>query len=109
MRLFGETYKTIVPIGPINLLERLVESKEIVDKAIKDYDPYAVVLMLSGGDDSITALLVAKLLGLKIDFVIHGVTGTGLKDCRSYVHQVCEKEHLTLLEANAGTAFEDYV
>jgi len=65
--------------------------------------------MLSGGDDSITALKVALMLGVRIDYIIHGVTGTGLKDVRKYVHSVAELCNIKLIEANAGSAFEDYV
>lgn len=94
-------------VAPDNDLLR--ESAEIVNKGIMDIDPYAICLMLSGGDDSITALQVAKMLGIKIDFIIHGVTGTGLPAVRKYVHSVAELHNLPIIEANAGTAFEDYV
>lgn len=87
----------------------LKESHFIVDKAIKDENPYAICLMLSGGDDSVTALQVALMLGVKIDFIIHGVTGTGLPCVRKYVHELAESKGIKIIEANAGTAFEDYV
>jgi tRNA(Ile)-lysidine synthase TilS/MesJ len=89
-KLFYNRDRLIVPLGT-HLTQRFEESREIVQKAIDEHDPYAIVLMLSGGDDSITALQVAIMLGVKIDFILHGVTGTGLKDCRKYVHQVCEQ------------------
>lgn len=89
--------------------DMLRESMDIVQRAIIEHQPYAVCLMLSGGDDSITALKVALMLGVKIDYIIHGVTGTGLKDVRKYVHKVAELCGIKLIEANAGTAFEDYV
>lgn len=87
----------------------LDESKDIVAKAIVDNQPYAVCLMLSGGDDSITALHVANMLGVRIDFVIHGVTGTGLPEVRPFVRDAAEMASVPLLEANAGNAFEQYV
>lgn len=96
-------------IGSAPTDELLKESYEIVNKAIVDNDPYAVCLMLSGGDDSITALQVAIMLGVKIDFIIHGVTGTGLPAVRKYVHSVAERAGIPIIEANAGNAFEDYV
>lgn len=89
--------------------ELLKESYEIVNKAIIDHNPYAICLMLSGGDDSITALEVALLLGVKIDFIIHGVTGTGLPAVRKYVNEVARIKNIKLIEANAGHAFENYV
>lgn len=45
----------------------LENSKEIIEKAITDFKPKAVVLMFSGGDDSLTAYHVAKELGVKLD------------------------------------------
>ena len=99
----------VLNIPETNLVERFEESKEIVQKAIYDTDPYAVGVMLSGGTDSLTALQVAIMLGVKIDFIMHGVTGTGLKDCRTFVNQVAAKHNIKLIEADAGTAFEDYV
>lgn len=49
----------------------MLSSREIIEKAIKDYQPYAIGLMLSGGNDSMTALHVARQLGVKIDFIMH--------------------------------------
>jgi 3'-phosphoadenosine 5'-phosphosulfate sulfotransferase (PAPS reductase)/FAD synthetase len=92
-----------------SLIVRVEESKEIVQRAITEHKPYAIGLMLSGGDDSITALHVAIMLGVKLDFIMHGVTGTGLKDCRKYVHDVADNMSLKLIEADAKDAFEKYV
>jgi len=108
-RIFGDEHVLTMPVKTHNLDDRLQESKMIVQKAIIDYNPYAVCLMLSGGDDSITALLVALMLGVRIDFIIHGVTGTGLKDVRKYVHRVAAITGIKIIEADAGNAFEDYV
>lgn len=98
-----------MPDSTHGLDEMLLESMDIVQRAIIENQPYAVCLMLSGGDDSITALKVALMLGVRIDYIIHGVTGTGLKDVRKYIHHVADLTGITLIEANAGTAFEDYV
>jgi len=84
-------------------------SKELIKKAIAEYDPYAIVMMLSGGDDSLTAYHVAKELGVKIDMVIHGVTGTGLNLTREFVHYEVNRLGDKLAEANAGDAYEKYV
>lgn len=96
------------PIGTgyDNLLK---ESHFIVSEAIKREKPYAICLMLSGGDDSVTALHVALMIGVKIDFIIHGVTGTGLSCVRKYVNELADRKGIKIIEANAGTAFEDYV
>lgn len=87
----------------------LQHSKEIFDKAVSKYNPYAVGLMFSGGDDSLAALHVCHELGIKLDFIMHGVTGTGIKETHDFVLKVVSKEKARYIEANAGTAFEDYV
>lgn len=107
--LFGNRPALITPDHIPDLHSRLDESREIVQKAITDNDPYAICLMLSGGDDSISALQVAIMLGVKIDFIIHGVTGTQLRGCREYVAAMAEKVNIPILYADAGAAFENYV
>lgn len=47
--LFGDRSPLITPAHIPDLESRLQESREIVQKAITDYDPYAICLMLSGG------------------------------------------------------------
>lgn len=84
-------------------------SKELFDKVLADHDPYAVVMMFSCGDDSLTAYHVARELGIDIDLVIHGVTGTGLNATRQFVHQEVNRMGNKLVEANAGKAYEKYV
>lgn len=87
----------------------LLSSKEIIEKAIKDYQPYAIGLMLSGGNDSLTALEVCKQLGVKLDFIMHGITGTGIQETHDFVKQVVSREKCKYIEANAGDAYERYV
>lgn len=109
IRNLFETSKIEVPSSIGDFRKLFEESKEIVCKAILDVNPYAICLMLSGGDDSITALQVAVMLGVKIDFIIHGVTGTGLPEVRQYVEKVAELHNIKIIYAEAGTAFVDYV
>src|SRR6478736_5964417 len=90
-------------------MDYIESSREIFNKAVLDYQPYAIGLMLSGGDDSMTALHVCKQLDIKLDFIMHGVTGTGIKQTHEFVLSVVSKEKAKYIEANAGTAFEDYV
>ena len=89
--------------------EKILLSKEIINKAIADYKPYAIVLMLSGGDDSMTALSVAKYLNIPFTHIMHGVTGTGIKETYDFVKTVVNKEDAIYLEANAGDAYINYV
>lgn len=85
----------------------LIESKEIYDRAIAEFKPMATVLMLSGGDDSLTTLHVAKELGIKIDFIIHGNTRTGIKETTIFSRKVAEGYNY--LEADAGNSYINYV
>lgn len=89
--------------------EKLISSREIIDRAIKEYNPYAIVLMLSGGDDSMTALAVAKYLNVPITHIMHGITGTGIKETTDFVRKICADEKAIYLEADAGTSYVDYV
>jgi 3'-phosphoadenosine 5'-phosphosulfate sulfotransferase (PAPS reductase)/FAD synthetase len=89
--------------------EILHKSKEIVFQAISDHSPAATVLMLSGGDDSLTAYHVAKELGIKIDFVIHGNTRTGIPLTTDFARMKAEAMGDTYLEADAGESYENYL
>lgn len=84
-------------------------SKEIIDQAIMDYQPYAVVLMFSGGDDSLTAYHLARMLDVPLSHFLHGVTGTGIPETTQFACQVGEQSGLHYIEANAGNAYEKYV
>lgn len=90
-------------------MQLILESKKIVDDAIEKYKPYAIVLMLSGGDDSLLTLEVCKRIGVKIDYIIHGNTGTGLPATTRFVQKLANESGITYLQADAGTAYEDYV
>ncbi|MCT8340516.1 phosphoadenosine phosphosulfate reductase family protein [Flavobacteriaceae bacterium TK19130] len=89
--------------------ELLQGSKEIMEVAIATYKPKAIVMMLSGGDDSITAYSVAKELGYKFDYVIHGKTGTGLKETTDFAIDFTNKQNDKLIIADAKDAYEKYV
>jgi 3'-phosphoadenosine 5'-phosphosulfate sulfotransferase (PAPS reductase)/FAD synthetase len=86
----------------------LDQSMAIVRDAIKRYTPTHIVSMVSGGKDSACSDAVARELGIKIDFVMHGNTGCGIPETSSFVRQ----RYGALgeyVEANAGTAYEEYV
>jgi hypothetical protein len=61
LNIFGGKRKLIGAAPSDSLLK---ECHEIVQHAIIDSNPYAICLMLSGGDDSVTALEVALMLGV---------------------------------------------
>lgn len=87
----------------------LHQSQEIIDRAIKDYQPYAVVLMLSGGHDSLLAYHVARALDIPMTHITHGFTRTGVIETTDFARKVGEKSGLCYLEADAGDAYERYV
>lgn len=87
----------------------ILESKEIYQRALVDFKPKAVVLMLSGGDDSLTAYHVAKELGIHIDYAIHGNTRTGIMLTSDFVRDKVEKMGDKYLEADAGDSYIKYV
>jgi 3'-phosphoadenosine 5'-phosphosulfate sulfotransferase (PAPS reductase)/FAD synthetase len=87
----------------------LTESNNIIQSAIKTYKPYAIVAMVSGGGDSLTALEVATVLGVKIDFIMHGITGTGVKSTTEHVRKTAVNYSAKYIEADAGNMYERIV
>lgn len=87
---------------------KIASSSEIVKKAIEEYNPTHIVSMVSGGKDSAASDQVARELGLKIDFVIHGNTRCGIPETTEFVRDVYGRKG-EYVEADAGTAYEDYV
>lgn len=89
--------------------DKLEESKSIVRKAMEKWPPYAMVIMLSGGDDSLTALHVAKQLEIPFTHIMFGNTRTGIAQTTEFVRKTVESFDAKYLEADAGTAYEDYI
>lgn len=87
----------------------LLNSKEIYDRAILDFKPKAIVMMFSGGDDSLTTYHVAREIGIKFDFVIHGNTRTGIPKTTEFVRQAVEKIGDRYIEADAGDSYIRYL
>jgi 3'-phosphoadenosine 5'-phosphosulfate sulfotransferase (PAPS reductase)/FAD synthetase len=87
----------------------LIKSKEIFDKGVADFKPKAIVLMFSGGDDSLTTYHVARELGIKFDFVIHGNTRTGIHETTDFVRKTVADLKDNYLEADAGDSYVNYV
>lgn len=87
----------------------LKRSLDIYQEAVTIHRPDAVVLMFSGGDDSLTCYHIAKQLGIKFNFVIHGNTRTGISDTTEFVRTVTDQMDDKYLEADAGHAYQDYV
>lgn len=95
--------------GSYDIESQIKRSKEIYARAVLDYKPYATVLMLSGGRDSVSALVMCQILGIKPDYVIHGITGTGLKEVLDYVKYLDNCTGFKFHYANAGNSYQEYV
>lgn len=89
-------------------MSAIESSARILRDAIDQFNPTHIVSMVSGGKDSAASDQVARELGVKIDFVMHGNTRCGIPETtefvRSYYGGLGE-----YVEADAGTAYEDYV
>lgn len=91
------------------MTDLLKQSQEIVAEAIAQHQPEAHILMFSGGGDSMACYQACKALGVRIDYLLHVNTRTGIPQTTEFVRQFAESEGLKYIEADAGTAYEDYV
>lgn len=89
--------------------ELIEQSAEIIAKAEEQFSPYAKVLMISGGNDSLTALSVCEQANVKLDALMHIHTGTGIQETTDFVRQLAEGRGYRYIEASAGTTFDEYV
>lgn len=84
------------------------KSAAILKAAMEEFNPTHIVSMVSGGKDSAASDAIARELGVKIDFVIHGNTRCGIPETTEFV-----REHYGQLgeyiEADAGTTYEERV
>jgi 3'-phosphoadenosine 5'-phosphosulfate sulfotransferase (PAPS reductase)/FAD synthetase len=86
----------------------LESSAQILSNAVEYFNPTHIVSMVSGGKDSAASDQVARELGVKIDFVMHGNTGCGIPATSSFVRETYGAIG-EYVEASAGAAYEDYV
>ncbi len=89
-----------------DLLQR---SAEIAREAALDYKPHSTILMMSGGKDSMLTYQVAKTLGIKIDFIMHGWTRTGIFETTEFVRAFAMREGVPYIESDAGDSYRKYV
>lgn len=78
-------------------------------QAVEEFNPTHIVAMVSGGDDSAAAYEMAVQIGVKIDFIIHGKTGTGIPETTTHVLDHYGNKGPDLVIADAGDAYERYV
>lgn len=89
--------------------DQLIESSAaVLAEAIDRFSPTHIVSMVSGGRDSAASDQIARELNVKIDFVMHGNTRCGIPQTTEFVRATYGKLG-DYVEADAGTAYEDYV
>jgi 3'-phosphoadenosine 5'-phosphosulfate sulfotransferase (PAPS reductase)/FAD synthetase len=86
----------------------IARSAEILRAAVEQFSPTHIVSMVSGGKDSAASDQVARELGVKIDFVMHGNTRCGIPETSQFVRDTYGRLG-EFVEADAGTAYEDYI
>lgn len=84
------------------------KSAAILRDAIERFNPTHIVSMVSGGKDSAASDQVARELGANIDMVMHGNTRCGIPETTEFVRATYGALG-EYVEADAGTAYEDYV
>lgn len=89
-------------------MSKLGSSAKIIRDAIDQFNPTHIVSMVSGGKDSAASDQVARELGVKIDLVMHGNTRCGIPQTSRFVRETYGAMG-EYVEADAGTAYEDYV
>lgn len=87
----------------------LNSSREIINQAIVDVKPVATVLALSGGNDSLSAYYAAKALDVKVDFILHVNTRTGIQETTDFVRSFALIENAPYIEADAKDSYEKYL
>ena len=84
----------------------LESSRKVYEQALRSFPPFAVVLAFSGGNDSLATYYAAKVLGIKIDYILHVNTRTGIAETTEYVRKFAASTGIPYLEADAGDKYE---
>jgi 3'-phosphoadenosine 5'-phosphosulfate sulfotransferase (PAPS reductase)/FAD synthetase len=90
-------------------MSELVKAESVLHEAQGRFDPYAKVLMFSGGKDSMATWEVCKALGVKLDFVMHINTGIGIPETTEFVKSWGNDCGVPFIETSAGSTYDDYV
>jgi 3'-phosphoadenosine 5'-phosphosulfate sulfotransferase (PAPS reductase)/FAD synthetase len=78
---------------------------EIIIEAIEKYNPSKILLLFSGGHDSLCSTHYSSLFlkSIGVDFTVyHGNTGIGIRQTREYVYCICEQFGWSLYEGKAA-------
>lgn len=91
-----------------DFVSRLKEGHEIVNMAVKEYNPSHVFALFSGGHDSLCSTHIASNHP-KFSGVIHINTGIGIKETNEFVRDTCKKTGWTLHEYHPPVSYEELV
>lgn len=99
-----------LPIAAPPTLERAKElSAQRIERVIAEVRPTHMVMMVSGGRDSAASEEFASEIGLKVDLILHGRTGTGIPETTKHVVDYYGSRGPDFAIADAGDAYESYV
>jgi len=92
-----------------SLSSAIGKSLDTYEAAVREFKPTHVVAMVSGGRDSAAMFQLAREAGINIDLILHGRTGTGIRETTEFVTDYYGKIGPDFAIADAGTAYEEYV
>jgi 3'-phosphoadenosine 5'-phosphosulfate sulfotransferase (PAPS reductase)/FAD synthetase len=84
-------------------------SARALKRIVDEYQPTHIVSMVSGGRDSALSQALAEELGVKVDLILHGRTGTGIPETTEFVTDHYGNRGPDFAVADAGDAYENYV
>lgn len=108
LRAKAEAATAISPLSVRPAAELVASSADILRAAVAEFSPTHIVSMVSGGKDSAASDQVARELDAPIDLVMHGNTRCGIPQTSQFVRDTYGQLG-EFVEADAGTAYEDYV
>jgi 3'-phosphoadenosine 5'-phosphosulfate sulfotransferase (PAPS reductase)/FAD synthetase len=80
----------------------------LIDRAIKEWNPVAVYGLFSGGHDSLTSTTIAAQHPA-FTAAVHINTGIGIEDTREFVRETCREQGWPLIELHSEHRYEDLV
>lgn len=99
-----------LPVLAAPTLEKAKElSAQRMERVIAEVNPTHTVLMVSGGRDSAATEELASEMGIKVDLILHGRTGTGIPETTRHVIDYYGSRGPDFDIADAGDAYEAYV
>lgn len=81
---------------------------DLIDQAVRDFDPAAVFGLFSGGHDSLASTAIAAQHP-RFTAAVHINTGIGIVQTREFVRETCREQGWPLIELHAQERYEDLV